>query len=306
MYPYRIITLPDGSGIYLYEIFILIGVLSAIIMCRVLADRRRMPAKLQNLILIGAVVAVVIGYLSAVLWQAVYNAIETGKFELNSGTGATFYGGLIGGAVCMLLIYFIGGKLLFKNTNEHLQWFSTFANIAGICIPLAHGFGRIGCLMAGCCHGAETNSWIGMSQYIEIAQGQYAWRKVVPVQLFEAIFLFLLAAALIWMFWKGKGFELPIYFAGYGIWRFVIEYFRADDRGATFISFLSPSQLTAVVMILIAAAIFISYYVLLKKKGKDIFKAPVAEKPAEAASQSGKEDPESDSETIQSRDDQGK
>lgn len=301
MYPYRVITLPDGSGIYLYDIFILIGVLAAIIMCRVLADRRRMPAKLQNLILIGAVVAVIVGYLSAILWQAIYNAIETGKFELNSGTGATFYGGLIGGAVCMLLIYFIGGKLLFKKTNDHLRWFPTFANIAGICIPLAHGFGRIGCLMAGCCHGAETDSWIGMSQYIEIAQGQYAWRKVVPVQLFEAVFLFILAGVLFWMYWKGRGFELPVYFAGYGVWRFIIEYFRTDDRGATFVSFLTPSQLTAIVMVLIAAAIFVCYHIIIKKKGKDVFKPPLPEKEETAA-------PASDAESgaPQSPDDQGK
>lgn len=290
MYPYKVITLPDGSGIYLYDIFILIGVLAAIILFRVLADRRRMPAKLENLILIGAVVACVVGYLSAILWQAVYNAIETGKFELNSSTGATFYGGFIGGAVCILLIYFIGGKILFKKSNEHLRWFTTFANIAGICVPLAHGFGRIGCLTAGCCHGAETDSWIGMSQYIEIAQGQYAWRKVIPVQLFEAIFLFLLAAVLLLLFWKGKGFQLPAYFAGYGVWRFIIEYFRTDDRGATFVSFLTPSQLTAILMVLIAAVIVACYFVIAKKRGPGWCRPPVSVQKTEESVQEEKKE----------------
>ena len=56
MYPYKLIRFPDGSGITLYEIFILIGVIAAIVLFRILADRRKMPAKLQNLVLIGAVV----------------------------------------------------------------------------------------------------------------------------------------------------------------------------------------------------------------------------------------------------------
>ena len=111
MYPYKLFTLPDGSGITLYEILIIVGVIAAIVLFRILADKREMPAKLQNLILFGGVVSFVFGYLSAVLFQAVYNALETGEFSLNGQTGSTFYGGLIGGTVCMLLIYFIGGKI---------------------------------------------------------------------------------------------------------------------------------------------------------------------------------------------------
>ena len=94
-----------------------------------------------------------------------------------------------------------------------------------------------------------------MSQYIEIAQGQYAWRKVVPVQLFEAMFLFILAGVLFWMYWKGRGFELPVYFAGYGVWRFIIEYFRTDDRGASFIPGLTPSQTTAIFLVAVGILI---------------------------------------------------
>ena len=62
MYPYKLIRFPDGSGITLYEIFILIGVSAAIVLFRILADRREMPAKLQNLVLIGAVLSFIVGY----------------------------------------------------------------------------------------------------------------------------------------------------------------------------------------------------------------------------------------------------
>lgn len=270
MYPYFIIKFSDGSGIGLYEIFILLGMISALILFRILADQRNMPAKLQNLILFGAVVACVFGYLSAVLFQGIYNALETGEFSLTDDTGATFYGGFIGGALCLLLIYFIGGKIIYKQNTLQLQWFPTLANIAAICIPSAHAFGRIGCLMAGCCHGAETSAWYGTFQYIEIEQRIYAWRNVVPIQLFEAIFLFILALILLISFWKGKGFQFPLYLAGYGTWRFIIEFFRTDDRGASFIKFLTPSQFTAIIMIMIAVVIFVVFRIILYKKGKNM------------------------------------
>lgn len=265
MYPYQLITFPDGSGITLYEILILVGVIGALVLFRILADKREMPAKLQNLVLIGGVISFVVGYGCAVLFQGFYNALATGKFVLDEGTGSTFYGGFIGGALCMLLVYFVGGKILYKNMQIPLQWFPVFANIAAACIPLAHGFGRLGCLTAGCCHGGITDSWIGMTQYVEISPGKYGWAKVVPVQLFEAIFLFLLAAALIFLVLKKKGYGLSVYLIGYGVWRFVIEFFRTDDRGASFLPGLTPSQTTAIFLVAVGIALAVLAPYLRKK-----------------------------------------
>ena len=86
------------------------------------------------------------------------------------------------------------------------------------------------------------------------------------------------------------------------MWLFIIEYFRTDDRGATFVSFLTPSQLTAIVMVLIAAAIFIGYHIIVKKKGKDFFKPPLPAKEEIAAVSA----PDAESGAPQSPDDQGK
>jgi prolipoprotein diacylglyceryltransferase len=51
----------------------------------------------------------------------------------------------------------------------------------------------------------------------------------------------------------------------YGVWRFCFEFARQDDRGATIIPFLSPSQLVAILMILIAAAYLVLWYLYVKK-----------------------------------------
>ena len=44
----------------------------------------------------------------------------------------------------------------------------------------------------------------------------------------------------------------------YAIWRFIIEYFRADDRGS-FIPGLSPSQFWSIIMVIGGVAIFFIY-----------------------------------------------
>ena len=77
-----------------------------------------------------------------------------------------------------------------------------------------------------------------------------AGEKVVPVQLFEALFLFVLFAALLVLLWHVGKYVMPVYMITYGIWRFCIEYARADERGDTLVSFLSPSQLTALILII--------------------------------------------------------
>lgn len=255
MYPYPIIF-----GIDLYTILLCVGIIAALLTFRIFADYKKMYWKLQNFSIITAVLSIVGGYGSAVLFQAFYNFLDdpTQGFQLNNGTGATFYGGLIGGAACFLLIYFGIGALVFKK-KEHIKGFFDIANIAAAAIAIAHGFGRLGCLMAGCCHGAQTDAWYGV--YF-VSYGI----KAVPVQLFEAIFLF----ALFGFFWyrivKRKSCNLPLYMMLYGVWRFVIEFFRADDRGATVVSFLSPSQLIALIMVVGSIALFFGERYIEKKQ----------------------------------------
>jgi prolipoprotein diacylglyceryltransferase len=82
--------------------------------------------------------------------------------------------------------------------------------------------------------------------------GDMGYRRYVPVQLFEAIFLFALFALLFMRARDGKRFSLSIYAISYGVWRFVIEYARADYRGSIPTLGLTPSQLTALLMILVA------------------------------------------------------
>lgn len=223
-------------GLHLYEIFITVGLVACMLLLRWLSDKRGFSAKWQNFVLLTMMVAVIVGYGSAVGFQALYNYQDTGEWKIQ---GQTFLGGLIGGAAAYLLVYFGVGLLLFRD-NEHLRNFPDLLSMAACGITVAHGFGRLGCLMAGCCRGAQTDAWYGIEMGVH--------GKCIPVQLYEAIFLFLLCGYLVSRFLRGKRCCMPLYMILYSVWRFFIEYLRDDYRGASPVSFLTPSQFISIIL----------------------------------------------------------
>jgi prolipoprotein diacylglyceryltransferase len=87
--------------------------------------------------------------------------------------------------------------------------------------------------------------------------------------LFEALFLFALCGVLLLLMKTGRRHQMPVYMMSYSTWRFLIEYARADDRGQTVVSFLSPSQLFSVLLMLGGIVILaVELYVDHRKGGK--------------------------------------
>ena len=138
----------------------------------------------------------------------------------------TFIGGLIGGVACFLAIYFIFRKKYTARLYEVIS-------LLPCSILIAHAFGRIGCFFAGCCYGKETDSFLGV-QFPDLPH------PVHPTQLYEAAFLFVLFAVSVYLILK-KDFKhnLSLYLIAYGVFRFLIEYVRGDDRGEL-VGFVSP------------------------------------------------------------------
>ncbi len=228
-----------------YTIFMALGFFAAVVLFRFLADRAKLSAKVQNLCLGAGVASMVGGFLCAVLFQGIYNAIASGKFSLSQETGSTFYGGLIGGVATFIGVYFLAGSRVLPQKGMAKAGLSEVLNL-GICsVVIAHAFGRIGCLFAGCCHGAITNAWYGVWNATLGA-------KTVPIPLFESLFLFALCAFLCYAAFRfKKKLNISLYFILYGIWRFFIEFFRGDERGKTIVPWLTPSQLIAILSIIL-------------------------------------------------------
>lgn len=279
MYPYDI-----AFGVGLYEICIVLGLVFAMVVFRILADRARLSAKMQNMCLVAFPVALATGYLAAVVFQWFYNGIRDGKFAESifaSSTGSTFYGGLIGGTSAVLIFYFTYGYFRMKD-KEHVRAFPKIFDIAPSCITLAHALGRLGCFFAGCCYGKPTSAFFGvMLKNVD--------HKVIPTQLFEALFLLLLFAFLTVRYYDGKRHQLSIYLISYGVWRFMLEFLRGDDRGETVIPFLTPSQLTAVLLILVGIVLLFlvkRIYALEGAKTAPEKDAPASEDPENEPEQS--------------------
>lgn len=244
----------------LYTWMIILGVVVAVVIFRLLADKRKVSAKVFNFAFAVGVCCVAVGYGSAVLFQAFYHWLDTGEWLWNAG--ATFYGGLIGAAVVFLAAYFGIGHFVFRD-KKHITELPNVLNCIFPAIIAAHCFGRIGCLFAGCCYGKLTDSWLGINMWISSAN---AWQKRLPTQLFEAIFLALLCGVTVYfVLRKHTDYAPSMYLVGYGVWRFIIEYVRDDaERGSSGISWLTPSQLTAIVLVVCGVVLIFVYKYWLK------------------------------------------
>lgn len=259
MVPEPIFTL-FGRDVYLYGVFIALGLIACMVVFFLYTTKKKVPEKLQDFVFFVAVIAIALGFLSAMLYQAVYNWIETGYFNFYTA-GLTVMGGIVGGVAVFLIVYFGVGKFLFKGKEKdlHIKHFGDILSVAPMCITIAHAFGRLGCLMSGCCHGAYLDDQpVFGGIYMDTVDDGAGY--FVPTQLYESIFLFLLFAVLSVLYFKNCRITMHIYLIAYGIWRIIIEFFRTDDRGA-FILGLSPSQWQSIAFIVAGVALIVFYVV---------------------------------------------
>lgn len=233
-----------------YSIMLFLGVIACLFIFDKFCKKAKEDSQFIYTIEIIACISIIIGLASATLFQMLFDSLK--ENSENPLFSMTFFGGLAGGALAFLLIYFIYVKKKFPNEK-----FNNILTIAPACITIAHGFGRIGCFLAGCCYGKETTSWIG----IKFPGMSHA---VYPTQLFEALFLFILSTILIILAFKYNfKYNMVVYLFSYGIFRFLIEFIRGDERGAYFLS-LSPSQWFSIACIIIGT-ILIFYFNKMKK-----------------------------------------
>ena len=117
------------------------------------------------------------------------------------------------------------------------------------CVLIGHSLGRVGCFFAGCCYGKPTDSWLGV-KFPRLPEPVY------PTQLYEAAFLLILFAVCSYLLLK-KQFRhnMTVYLIGYGIFRFLIEFIRGDDRGKLF-GLLSPSQFWSLGMVILGVLLY--------------------------------------------------
>lgn len=250
--------------IHLYGVMIAIGLLACFFVLFEYGKYLGFSADDTDFVFYNGVVAIAIGFFGAAVWQGVYNYIDQIKngdpnptFDITKGI--TVIGGLIVGAASFLI-----GAYIFR--KKHYYLITRLLVFAPCCITIAHAFGRIGCFFAGCCYGKPAEgffSFLGVS----FRPGSAAYRNfgdtpLYPTQLFEAAFLFALFGVLSYLALKKQNkYTIVIYMVAYSIWRFLIEFIRADYRGS-FLGALSPSQTQSIIMLVASVGVYflVRYY----------------------------------------------
>jgi phosphatidylglycerol:prolipoprotein diacylglycerol transferase len=157
-------------------------------------------------------------------------------------SGGVFYGGLI--AASLTCIY---------QLRKHKLPLWQSGDLFAPGIALGYMVGRLGCFMAGCCYGKPTQvAWAVTFTDPAAAMnvGTPLGVPLHPTQLYESlaglvILVILLATERRGVPYAGRTFWRFVFL--YGVSRFVIEYFRGDDRGMA--GMFSTSQLISLVLV---------------------------------------------------------
>lgn len=234
----------NWGSFYLYAYPLLMGLAWGVAyrMCDYLWQRLEIQIKSFGLFFWGALVISWIGakvlflMVSGGELQATY--AQSSSFWL--GGGFVFYGGLIFGAIWVMLLS-LGLK--------HFKLSDVYFILPAVAV--GHAIGRIGCFLAGCCYGTQCNLAWAVRMHGHMLH---------PVQLYESILLIILAIPL-WKLTIKKRAMVTwcTYLGGYGLIRLITEDFRGDIiRG--FYGPLSTSQWVSVGMISIAMILAVKNY----------------------------------------------
>lgn len=173
--------------------------------------------------------------------------------------GLTYYGGFLGAA----------GAAVFVLRRDRFPFWKA-ADMAGFAVPLGLAFGRMGCLLAGCCFGSECDlpwamSFPGRSPASEaqaklglLPTAHAVSLPVHPTQLYEAAGALSIALfCLVWLLPRKRydGQLFAAFLALYAVLRFALEILRRDARGGAL--GLSTSQIIGAVLVVVAWAIHV-------------------------------------------------
>lgn len=236
---------------------------------------------------------------SGLYWKKpwlIFWPFDTETKQFTGLAGMSYHGGFIGGLI---------GMIVWCVTHKRPVW--KWIDAMVVAIPLGYTFGRLGNFMNGELYGRITTvpwgmvfpraerfsysiNWVqdfAAACGMTIAEGT----KLVnlprhPSQLYEALFEGLLLWTVLWTLRKHKpfdGFLAGCYTIGYGLVRFVIEYFREPDADLgyrisrdgsdaiyinTSLLNISTGQILCFLMILGGIGIITTLAILNRKKAK--------------------------------------
>jgi phosphatidylglycerol---prolipoprotein diacylglyceryl transferase len=195
-------------------------------------------------IIIGAIVGARVLYVIT-FWEEEFAKEPLVEIFKLRRSGLVYYGGLVGASL---------GTIIYARKNKIHLW--RLGDIMAPSIALGHAFGRIGCLMTGCCYGCPTDvPWA-----IHFPKDHWTHGVGVhPTQIYESALNFLLFFALSWLYRHKKfhGQVFAAYLIAYALLRAVVEVFRGDYDKPFLIGIATPGQTVSIVVMMLGIGIWV-------------------------------------------------
>nr|WP_317282761.1 prolipoprotein diacylglyceryl transferase [uncultured Sellimonas sp.] len=236
-----------------YGLMIGIGFVAAYLMTEYRAKKYKLNSDMIFTLFLSSVI---FGLLGAKIFYYITifdEIIKDPKVILEEAEGFVVYGGIICGV--------LAGYVVCRIKKEN---FWKYFDLIAPSIALAQGFGRIGCLLAGCCYGKETSGILS----ITFRNSDFAPNGValIPTQIYSSIFDFLnfIVLCIIARHTKKDRMVAGCYCVFYSVGRFIIECFRGDiERGS--VGVLSTSQFISIFIFAIGVLMLV-----IKKEQKSV------------------------------------
>ena len=194
------------------------------------------PEKILDLgpwLIVGAILGARILYVTT-YWQESFAGQPITEIFMIQHGGLVYYGGLIGASFACILFSLLKKLPLWK-----------LADALAPSIALGYVFGRIGCLLNGCCYGSACD----LPWAIHFPEGHETYpHGVHPTQIYESLLNLVLYLALAWLYRRKKfdGQIFAIYLMCYAVTRSIVESFRGDYDAAHRHGGLTPAHLVSI------------------------------------------------------------
>jgi len=244
--------LPDEIVIYSYGFFIALGVLMSFWFAVGRVKKYSIDSDALASLFMWTIFAAFVGGRLFFFLEDIDKYInDPAKMLRISGGGFVFYGSLIF-AVPVMIWWLRKRKVPVR----------PFLDIVAFIGPIVHSFGRVGCFMAGCCHGVECHNFLGVTFSDPDTLARPMNTPLYPTQLFDIGINLIILAVLIFLS-KRKRFAgqlFLVYIVMYAIGRSINEIYRGDEaRGFVMGGALSHSQFIAIILFVIAVFVWVRW-----------------------------------------------
>jgi phosphatidylglycerol:prolipoprotein diacylglycerol transferase len=194
-------------------------------------------------LIVGAIVGARLFYVVS-YWREQFAGQPVWEIFMVRHGGLVYYGGLLGASLAGVIYVRLRQLPLWK-----------VADIFAPSIALGNVFGRIGCLMYGCCYGRTCHlPWAIRFPPDHETGGQ----PVHPTEIYDSLLNLGMYLALAWLF-RRKRFDGQVFatwLVGYALTRSFVECFRGDYTAMHLHGGLTPGQLAGIPILAAGLVLF--------------------------------------------------